>query len=413
MPAAFLVFILVFAQDDFQTRFVSGLQALNKLDLAKAKTDLVAASRLQPANPRVWIALSQTFLRLKETAAANDAALKAEKFGGEDPITLRLLATFYAEENKFSRAGDIEVRCALKDKQDTLAPVRGMADYLQADQPRKAIDLALSTEGWEGRADIRDLLGKAYEADGQILKTIPELNEAIRLRPDEESYCFDLIQVLVGHYNFAAAIQAGQLARKRFPASAPIALLTGVAFYGQNQPDDAIDALLNATALDPSMEQPYLFLARLIDQAHDRLPAITQRFVEYEQKNPTSYLGYFLHAKALNAEFREPQQAESLLRKSVELNGEHWESHYELGILLAKRDALADAEKELRRSVQLNPNDPAAHYRLFRVLAGLGKTREAEAELAVQRKVSAQSQEEVIRQVGSVKRLVIDPAKPR
>ena len=401
MISAFLAIFLLAGQADFETQYVAGLKALNSLDLTTAQTDLLAASRLQPANPRVWIALSQTYLRQRKTALANEAAVKAERFGAEDPITLRLLATFYSEQNNFARAADIEVRCAAKDKQDVMAPVRAMADYLQADQPRKAIALALATAGWEGRADIRNLLGKAYEADGQILKTIPELQEAIRLQPGQESYYFDLIQVLVAHYNFEAAITIGEAGRKRFPASAPIVLLTGVAYYGQNQPDAAIDAFLAAIALDPAPEQPYLFLARLIGQAHDRLPAITKRFIEYQEKNPQSYLGYFLHAKAL----QEPEQAEALLRKSVALNGKYWESHYDLGILLARKGALQEAEQEFRRCIDLNPKDPAAHYHLFRVLAGLGKTQEAEAELAVQRKVSAESQAELNRQVGGIKRL--------
>lgn len=416
MSAALLTLLLLFAQDDFQSTYVKGLRALNDLDLPAAKSSLQAASRIQPANPRVWIALAQTFLRLNETAQANDAALRAEKFGAEDPVILRLLAIFYSEENKFDRAGDFEVRCAREDKQDLQAPPRAMADYLQADQPRKAIDLALATPGWEQRAEIRNLLGKAYEADGEILKTIPELSEAIRLKPAEESYYFDLIQVLLAHYNFDIAIQSGETARQRFPTSAPIALLLGVAYYGGNQPDAAIDGFLRAIALAPTDERPYLFLARLIGQARDKLPPITQRFVEYQTNNPSSYLGYFLHAKALNAEFKDPEEAETLLRKSVELRGDYWESHYELGILLAKRGALEDAEKELQRATELNPKDPAPHYRLFRVLAGLGKTREAEAELAVQRKVSAESQAELNREVGAIKRLDIQvltaPPKP-
>ncbi len=418
MITAFLAIVLLASQADFEAQYVAGLKALNSLDLTTAQADLLAASHLQPTNPRVWVALSQTYLRLGKTALANDAAGKAEKFGGEDPVTLRLLAVFYSEQNNFARAADIEVRCAAKDRQDVGATARAMADYLQADQPRKAIGLALATAGWEGRADIRNLLGKAYEADGQILKTIPELQEAIRLQPGQESYYFDLIQVLVAHYNFEAAIQIGEVGRKRFPASAPIALLTGVAYYGQNQPDAAIDAFLESIALDPSAEQAYLFLARLIGQAHDRLPVITQRFIEYQEKNPQSYLGYFLHARALNADFQEPEQAEALLRRSVALNGKYWESHYDLGILLAKKGALKEAEQEFRRCTELNPKDPAAHYHLFRVLSGLGRTREAEAELAVQRKVSAESQADLNRQVGGVKRLelsVTDPgaAKPR
>lgn len=409
MIAAFLALALLAGQSEFEAQYVSGLKALNNLDLTTAQTDLLAASRLQPANPRVWIALSQTYLRLRKTALANDAAARAEKFGAEDPVTLRLLATFYSEQNNFARAADIEVRCAAKDKQDVMAPVRAMADYLQADRPRKAISVALATAGWEGRADIRNLLGKAYEADGQILKTIPELQGAIRLQPGQESYYFDIVQVLVAHYNFEVAIQMGEAARKRFPASAPIALLTGVAYYGQNQPDAAIDAFLEAIALDPAPDQPYLFLARLIGQAHDRLPTITQRFIEYQEKNPQNYLGYFLHAKAL----QEPEQSEALLRKSLALNAKYWESHYDLGILLAKKGALKDAEHEFRRATELNPKDPAAHYRLFRVLAGLGKTQEAEAELAVQRKVSAESQADLNRTAGAVKRLELSITNPK
>ena len=409
MIAVVLTLFLLANQSDFQTQYVAGLKALNNLDLTTAQTDLQAASRMQPSNPRVWVALAQTYLRMTKTALASNAALKAEEFGSEDPVTLRLLAVFYGEVNNFARAGDIEARCAAKDNQDVKAPARAMADYLEADQPKKAIGIALATEGWEGRADIRNLLGKAYEADGQILKTIPELQEAIRLQPAEETYYFDLIQVLVAHYNFDFAIQVGEAARAKFPASASIALLTGVAHYGQHETEAAIDAFLKSIALDPSAEQPYQFLVLLMAEAPDRLPDIKQKFVDYEEKNPQSYLGYFLHAKALNAELHDPDQAEALLRKSLALNGKYPESHYELGLLLARRHALAEAEKEFRASVELNPKDPVVHYHLFRVLAQQGKTREAEAELAVQRKVASQHEEDLIRQAGSVKRLELRP----
>jgi Flp pilus assembly protein TadD len=107
----------------------------------------------------------------------------------------------------------------------------------------------------------------------------------------------------------------------------------------------------------------------------------------------------------LIAESREPQKAESLLRKSVSLDGAYWESHYLLGILLGNRGAFAEAEKELRRSTELNPKDPAPHYRLFRALAALGRTQEAEAELAVQRKVAAAWEADLNRSLSQVKRL--------
>jgi tetratricopeptide (TPR) repeat protein len=247
--ALFAALLLAAPDADFQTQFVNGLKALDQHNLAVAKTDLQAANRMQPANPRVWAALAQTYWRLKESALAAEAAGKAEKLGAEDPVTLRALAFFYAEQKKFLKAGDFEARCAARDTQDQAAVTRAMLDYLQANEPKKAIDLALGTTGWESRADIRNLLGKAYEADGQILKTLPELRAAVVLKPDDESYFFDLLQTLLSHYNFDAAIQFGEIGRQRFPRSAQIALATGVAYYGakgSKQTDAAINAFLDA-----------------------------------------------------------------------------------------------------------------------------------------------------------------------
>lgn len=414
-----LALFLFATEADFQAQFVSGLKALNQKNLPAAKTALQAASRMQPSNPRVWVALAQTYLKLRETGSATDAAGKAEKFGAEDPLVLRTLATFYSEQGKFSKSGDLEALCAAKDSQDTSAVTRAMADYLQADQPKKAIDLALATAGWELRADIRNLLGKAYEADGQILKTLPELREAVELKPDDESYYFDLLQALLNHFNFDIAIRIGEEGRRRFPRSAQIALATGVAYYGAFQTDPAADAFLDTIALDPTIEQPWLFLLRLIRDAHNKLPArmpeIAQRFAEYQEKNPGNYLGYFLHAKGLTAESKEPEQAESLLRKSIALNGKYWESHYDLGLLLTRRGALVEAEKEFRRSTELNPKDPVVHYHLFRALAVLGRTEEAQAELVIQRRVYAEYEAYMNQQTGGIKRLdmtLVDPSEP-
>ncbi|MDP9170457.1 MAG: tetratricopeptide repeat protein [Acidobacteriota bacterium] len=406
MTAALLALLLFSPQADFQTQFVRGLQELNSQNLPAARADLRASSERQPANPRVWIALAQTYRKLKEPALAVEAAAKAEKFGADDAVTLHSLAIFYSEQGSFAKAGDMEARYAAK---DPAAVTRAMAHYLAAGQPRKAIDLALATPAWEQRADLRNLLGKAYEADGQILKTIPELREAVQLNPGEESYYFDLMQVLFTHYNFDVAIQIGEIARRRFPRSAQLALATGVAYYGGNRPGDAVTAFLETIALDPTIEQPYLFLSSTLNSAPDKVPEITARFADFEQRNPKSYLGYFLHAKGLSAQLIEPALAETLLRKSIALNGRFWEAHYNLGILLSKRGAMPEAEREFRRATELNPKDSSAHYHLFRALAALGRTKEAEAELAVQRRVSAEADAELNRRLTGLQRLQIDP----
>ena len=94
--------------------------------------------------------------------------------------------------------------------------MRAVSFYLQAGQPKPAIELAGKALAKEKRADLHNLLGKAYEADGQFDKTIIELQKAIQLAPREESYVFDLAYVLLVHQNFDVAIQLLESAKKIF-----------------------------------------------------------------------------------------------------------------------------------------------------------------------------------------------------
>jgi len=335
---------LLSAQGDFEVQFARGVKALSERNLTVAEASLSAASLQQPSNPRVWAALAQMYLELRKPSLALDAAQKAEKFGTGDPVTLDNVAMFYAE------------------------------------------------------------LGKANESDGRTPEAIQEFRQAIRLRPGEESYYFDLIQVLLRHFDFQDAARFSDLGTKKFPKSAQLALASGVAYYGLDQTDKAVDSFLATIAIDPSVEQPYVFLGRLLNRTQpEKLPLITQQFGRYQQSNPRSYMGYFLHAKGLSAQSEKPEEAEGLLRRSIALNRNSWESHYELGTLLAKRKAFEEAEKELRRSIELNPKDSTAHYRLCRVLFALGKNEEAEAEADLQKKAAAAERAEIGRRLATVK----------
>lgn len=332
-------------QDDFQAQFASALKALREQNFAAAQAGLQAASQLRPTDPHVWAALAETYRKLGNSALAAEAAAKAEKLGVNDPITRRALAIFHAEQ------------------------------------------------------------GKDDETSGQTVQAISELQAAIRLKPDEESYRFALIELMLRHYDFKGAIQQSEGALKKFPKSAQLTLAAGVAYYGQDEAEPAIEKFLQTIALDPSVEQPYIFLGRVINRGRGHLPVLTQRFAEYQSRNPGSYLGYFLHAKALDAQFEEPELAENLLRKSILLSADEWETHYELAMLLEKRGALKEAEQEYRRTTELNPKEPSPHYRLCRVLARLGRTQEAQAEAAVLKQATDEYREDLNRRLATVQHI--------
>jgi len=294
----------------FETAFHDGLVALNHNNLAAAQAQLESASKLEPRDPRVWLALAQTYRKLSKVDLAAAAVRNAEAFAADAPL-FKALAIYYSEAGDSAKAAEM----------------------------------------------LRSAIGRnAY---------------------DEGSY-FDLAQLYLKQQDFANALTALDAGRRIFDKSAQLELAAGVAYYGLRRFPEAIAAFLRTVAIDSSVEQPYLFLGRMLDQAEANLPRIHEVFAAFAQRAPDSYLSNFLYGKLLSLEGS--KEAGRYLRKSIQVNGQFWESHFELGALLDRRGEYVEAAQEIRRSTELNPEDAAAHYRLARLYDRLGKPAEAAAE---------------------------------
>jgi tetratricopeptide (TPR) repeat protein len=298
-----LLFVFLFAlQSDFPSTFREGLIALNQNNLPVAESRLTAAAQLEPRNPRVWIALAQTFWKERKPLEAETAVHNAEANAGDDAVARSTIGLFYKD------AG--------------------------------------------------------------------------------EPFYFEAAQAHLERQDFSAALKTLDTGRKQFPASAQLELAAGVTYYGLRRFSEAIDAFLRTVSLDPSVEQPYVFLGRMLDQAEDRLPRITAVFAAFAKNAPENYLGSFLYGKALALGGR-PGEAESELRRSIARNDAFWEPHFELGSLLAARREWEAAAIEMRRAAALNPADAATHYHLARLYDRLGKPAEAQAERDLHARLTA------------------------
>jgi tetratricopeptide (TPR) repeat protein len=314
------LFLLLAAPATFDETFRAGLLALQRNDLNAAQTNLEAAAGLEPGNGRVWVALSQTYWKLKENNKANAAAAKAETLGPRDPLVLSSLAIFYTGSGQALRAADAQARYSSLVPQDAAARERA------------------------------------------------------------ESLYFDAAQPLLQQGKFAEAIAILNAATKNLKSSAQLELALGVASYALRRFDDAAEAFLRTIAIAPEIEQPYIFLGKFLDQIPLRLPELTKKFVEYETANPSKPVAYYLHAKALNAQSAEPETAQKLLEKALQMNERDAAAHFELGTLFDRTHRYADAARELERAAELAPNDAATHYRLSRVYDRLGKSGAAQLE---------------------------------
>lgn len=378
----------LFAQS-FEDEFHRGLLALSDNDLAQARQRLESASRLQPDNAMVWAALAQTYLRGKETVLANQAAGQAARLASADSPAQHALAMFYSETGDFAKAAAAERQYAASKGADPGAAARAADLSLRAGDGGQAVLWARKALQRGDTAQAHHLLGQAYAAANRPDDAEREFRSAVERDPSLEGYAYDLGQMQLRRADFAGALATLEKACQGFPNSAPLQLAYGVAAYGQRRFADAIDAFLRAIAIDGTVEQPYVFLARILPQAGDRLPQVVAAVAAWEKAEPGNYLAACLHAKALGAASGDATEIEAGLRRSIQLNDGYWESHFELGVLLVKNRQWKQAAAELSRSIELNPKVAAAHFQLARAYDKLGDAERARAERGEHERLTA------------------------
>ena len=357
--------------------------------MQEAREQLEQASKLDPENPYAWTSLAETYHRLKDSRRAVAAAKSAEKVGSQDPIVCHALAMFYSESGEIGTAARFEAQFAESPKSDAEATARAANLYLQAADTASAISLARKSVLRQPSAAHEDLLGRALVASGQLPEGIQHLRNAFQLAPADAGIAFDYAQTLLRKQDFGAAADALESALAAHPDDAQLVLAMGVARYGQRRFDDCAVLLLRVIKLDPRIEQPYAFLGKMMDQASSHLPEITEAFRAWTDRDPQNAKAAFLLAKAILATGGNDQQAEALLRRSISIDNERWESRYELGVLEIKKHRYQEALTELTRSADLNPNEPTPHYQLSRVYDRLGQPEKAESERSIHGKLTA------------------------
>lgn len=330
-----------------------GLVALKQNQLQEARADLEKARKLDPKNAYIWSALAEVYLRSKQPKLAAAAALTAEKDGGRDPLVCHALAIYYADAGEPARAAPLERKYAGSGKGDSHAWSRAAGLYLAA--------------------------GDVKEASALAQKAAAESPEA----------AFAWAQVFLRDQQVTPAADVIQAGLNAFPGNAQLILALGVARYGQRRFQDAITEFLQVIRLDPTAQQPYLFLGRILDQAGPHLGEITQDYERWEKANPNNAKAKLLLAKALLTSDDTSARAEALLRRSIELDANDWESHYQLGLLLSNKHQYKEAAGELLRATQLNAKEPMPHYHLARVYDRLGKPDLAKSQRAIHQQLTA------------------------
>jgi Flp pilus assembly protein TadD len=255
--------------------------------------------------------------------------------------------------------------------------------YLKANEPKLAASAAETAEKIGGRDPIVDHALAMYYS---------EVGQPAHAAKFDAQIAYQWTKSFLERGDFTQAADIAQSGLASHANDAQLILALGVARYGQRRFDDAITAFLQVIQIDPQVEQPYVFLGKMLDQAGSHLTAIIKDYEAWAAREPRRAKAQLLLAKALLAANSRDDRAPELLRKSIALDASDWQAHYELGMLLESKHDYVTAAKELERSIELDPKQPMPHYHLARVYDRLGQPDRAQAERELHERLTAGSQ---------------------
>ena len=246
---------------------------------------------------------------------------------------------------------------------------------MEAGEPVRAVEAIRAVLPRRDTPAVRNLLGDALEAAGDLLAAAEEFQKAAHADPSEE-HLFDWGNNLLRLRAYPPATDVFAEAVKRFPRSARLQVGLGIARYSRGQFDDAIRAFCAAADLEPDDERPYLFLGEMYGVSTDLAPEVTRRLARLVERQPGQALGHFFYAMSLWKSAPgavPPPEVQVHLKKAVALDPTLAKAHFQLGVLYGDERRYPEAISALEQAVRLDPSMAQAHYRLGQAYRRTGR----------------------------------------
>jgi tetratricopeptide (TPR) repeat protein len=266
-------------------------------------------------------------------------------------------------------------------------------------------------------ADYHRLAGELDEKLADPLAAVHELEQAVHLDPSEENY-FAWGSELLLH---RAVWQAEQVFRKgaeAYPKSARMLTALGTALFASARYDEAAARLCQASDLNPSNSEPYIFMGKIEIAAPDTLACVEQKLARFAQDQPGNSLANYFYAMAVwrrpqqSADPQALQQVETLLTKAVTIDNKCADGYLQLGILRSSQRKYDDAIGLYEKAIEANPQLAEAHYRLGVAYDRTGEKARAKEEFALHDEIEKRQAAAIEEQRREVKQFQVLPQGP-
>ena len=409
--AAQLEDLLPHVPNNFEVQELLGLVYASLSQDSKAIEHLEAAVLLKPGSAAARTNLAASLSHSGNTEQASEQFRKALELEPRDYTANHNLGEFYIQ------SGKIEAARPLLERAQRINPSSydngfdlAMADFLtgRLADARQLVQTMLQKKN---TGELHNLLAQIDEKDGKFVAAANEFEIAAHMDASEDNL-FDWGSELLLHRTYEPAIEVFRQATLRYPDSPRLQIGLGMALYSRGLYEEAVKALLRAADLNPADPRCYLFLSKAYDSSPNQAADVIQRFQRYLDLQPGNALAQYYYAMSLWKGKRaegsnlDLQAVESLLKKSIALDGALPEAHVQLGNLYADQHQYEKSIPEYERALELNPNLPDAHYRLGTDYVHVGQKDRAQGEFDVYQKLRAQHMAEVDKERAEVQQFV-------
>jgi tetratricopeptide (TPR) repeat protein len=387
---------------------------LNRIEEAKAH--LTQALQIEPNDPVVHLALGEIHFQGKQFREAADHYDRSRDLPFNDPRMVLNYATSCLESNQperasglleklpaeadavsrfeagmiFARLGKYEsaasqfeqarkgypdpyevafnLTLAYVKSRDYKAAIRTSQEFLSLGQPGQPGQSGQPAQPGKIKADLYNLLSRAYEGNGQTVDAYNALRTATQLNPKDENNYLDLATLCVDHANYDLGLEIVNIGIKNIPQSGRLYFQRGTLLAMKGQSAEAGADFENASRLSPQQNLPYVARGLVLlesGQTAGAIELLRQRAVA----SPNDYLVLYILGEALNRSgptvgSTEESEAVSSLEKSVRINPDFAASRAVLGKLLLRRGEVDRAIAELEKALELDPKETSSLYQL-------------------------------------------------
>jgi len=356
---------------------------------------LEAAAHISPMAEEAHTNLAASLLRLGRTAQALDEFRRALALAPQDYTANHNLGEFYIQTGKLGEAVPL-LEKAQRVKPDAYDNGYDLATAeLMVGKFDSAHQVVHSLLQQKNTGELHDLDAQIDEKEGKYVDAANEFEMAAHLDPSENNL-FDWGSELLLHRTYDPAIEVFRAAAKRYPRSPRIMIGLGISLYARGLYDDAVTALLAGADLDPKEPRCYLFLSKAYYSQQSHTQQVTEHFQRYAEQEPANAKAQYYYAMSLwkggqiAGATIDTQKVEALLLRSIALDDNFSDAHFQLGNLYADRHDYQDSVPQYLRVIELDPNFADAHYRLGSDYNHMGQKDESQAEYLIYQKLRAE-----------------------